>query len=352
MAEADRKRQRVSYNSSCWTTVTAGMALQMLHERTGREQYLESIRLSTRYLKGLQVLDPRHPRRGMFFHNIPQDETVGPNRDGTTTAWGLLNFSRALRDDDLLDRALAYAKCYARFRFSKRHRFPLYPLDSTGGVPKAHACHGGELIPFLELYEHTGDARWLTQIAVPGLDTYAEVFVNPDGSLKQLYDFRNKKEEDWIPKPGALPDRRHAYNDDFGSLALMKGFRITGDRKYLDAAKRFLDWAARQQHEDGSFGEPKVYNDATPVLIIEMLDMQALLRKPVYASCIKKAVKYLLSLQVKDTGKPQAHGGFFGLSPWVKMPRCCVQLRTSGYALAALLKMENKRVYSCYSAAS
>jgi len=270
------KHRRTSY-SSCWTTVTPGMGLQMLHERTGDEQYVESIRLASLYVKGLQVLDPRHPRRGMFFHNIPQDATPGANRDGTTAAWGLLNFARALEDDDLVERALIYAQLFLGYRFSEEHKYPLYDLKSTEGIPKGHSCNGGEFSFFIELYEKTGNDKWLTEVAIPGLDTYVDLFVNDDGSLTQFYNFRERKAEVWGAKPGALPDRRHEYNDDFGALALMKGYRVTGDRKYLDAAKRFLDWAQAQQHEDGSFGEPKVYRDATPVLIIEMLDMQKLL---------------------------------------------------------------------------
>lgn len=341
-----RGRTRVSY-SVCWTTATAGMAALMLHERTGEQKYLDSVSLAARYLKSLQVLDARHPTPGTFHHNIPLDDKPGPGRDSTTAAWGMLHFGLALNDQDLLDRAVLYANCYAEHRFDSRYHFP---LQKTHGATKSHICNGGEFNLFLDLYEKTGDKRWLDDIALPALDVIVTRFINDDGSPNLLVDFETGEVEGLKPGMDGLGDNRHGYNDDFTSLALLKAFRITGERRYLDGARRYLDWAAFGQHADGSFGEPISYKDAPPVLIMEMLDAQAALGRPVYASCIDKAVQHVLSLQVREHKKKEVRGAFYGLSPWVDIPKACVQVRTSGYALAALLRVEAARRYTLYSA--
>ncbi len=345
-----KKRRRAQY-SVCWTTATAAMAAHMLYERTGDEEYLESARLAAGYLKLLQVLNPRDPDHGLIWHDIPGYGIFGPNRDATTAAWAMTKLSAPLQDPDLLERALVYAERFRKERFDARHAFPLWPNRRAEGRAMGQSCCGGEFAFLLDLYQATGETTWLEDLALPGLDTFARAFIRPDGELNLTYDF--DAQEPVSPQPDArgYVDRRHVYNDDFSSLALLKAYAITGEKRYLDATKRYLDWMASVQHPDGSFGEPRVYRDASGTVAIELADLHAALGEPVHSQALAATGAHLLSLQVPDTDKSEVAGAFYGLTPWERLPFCCVHLRTSGYAVAALLKLEAARTYHCYTAA-
>ncbi|GEM_PF-606077 len=353
-----RKRERYCY-STVWNTATTALSLLMLHRRTGKHEYWEAARLAAGYLKTLQIYCSSHPHHGFFREVTPQ--TVESNvRDACTGGWAMLHLSRALKDDELLDRAVAFAGWLKRHGF--RNRFPArgYMLeprpDAPGGMQAwkrkagptwgGFSAHGGSMNLFLELYEATGQKTWLNDIALPALDTFIDKFMLEDGSLVVLRDLDKKLD---VVGLAGQEQHRHRYNDDFASLALIKAYKVTGDDRYRDAARRYLDWAASVQNRDGSFGDPPV-KAASATLPIEMLDMQTVLGRPVYADAIDRAVEHLLALQVRNHRSDKVRGAFWCLSPWVALPRTVVHLRTSSYAMAVLLKLEGAKRYPEYTA--
>ncbi len=360
--EGSRERCRKFY-STVWNIATISMALAMLYTRNGNSRLKASVAKAMDYLETLQILDPDHPHRGAFHETTPQ--TGASNvRDAVTAGWGFVKLSKFLERPQLLDRAVLFAEWLKKHAF--RNGFPasgvvLNPDRNLmqGDVNAfkddelvnwtGFSAHGGSANFFLDLFEATGERKWLDEIALPVLDTFIRRFMLTDGSLVVHVDLSDTGHDlDNVVGMAGHEDHRHRYNDDFASLALMKAYRLTGNDKYLAAARKYLDWAADIQNQDGSFGDP-VIKSASATLALEMLEMDKLLEQPVYEQNIEKAIAHLLTLQMKNPADPEQNGGFWGLSPWVKLPFSSLMGRITGYAIAALLKYEGERDYDFYS---
>ncbi len=80
---------RFSYTDN-WSGAFAGIAMLAWHRATGREDCLESAMCSARYLKTLQVCDPREGWKfGAIREKTPTTPWVYP-RDAMSVAWYFL----------------------------------------------------------------------------------------------------------------------------------------------------------------------------------------------------------------------------------------------------------------------
>lgn len=130
----------------------------------------------------------------------------------------------------------------------------------------------------------------------------------------------------------------HRYNDDFGALANMAAWKITGKQIYRDNSERFLRLMCKTQRADGSFG-PEEWGvpSAGGAVVLEMLAAKQLnISCPEYEIATEKAVKYLLQLQNIVPNNP-ANGGFFGMTDDYEVSTVCANTRTAAYAIMALL---------------
>lgn len=130
----------------------------------------------------------------------------------------------------------------------------------------------------------------------------------------------------------------HRYNDDFGALANMAAWKITGKDIYLENSAKFLKLMCKTQHEDGGFG-PKEWGvpSAGGSVVLEMLAAKRLnISCPEYDIATDKAVEYLLKLQNIAPGNP-ADGAFFGMTDNYEVSTVCANTRTAAYAIMALL---------------
>ena len=124
---------------------------------------------------------------------------------------------------------------------------------------------------------------------------------------------------------------------------LIAASRFFDDRSYLEKASSFAHWLASAQDENGGFAGGEVPS-AVPVSALIFRDIGTLLDDSALLEAAGKSVKKLLEMQYLHTGDPCIDGGFHGLYEG-KEPnrwgRTCVNMRSSAYALIALLKAES-----------
>jgi hypothetical protein len=347
-----RGRQEKTHLTTNWTTGMSTIALLMAWERTRDPRYLEAAKIAGGYLKSLQILDPRNPAAfGGFREETPQSNAFHP-RDALSAAWGLLHLHRATGDDDGLWRAVTFANWLERH--GMRRGYPAWTAyTEKGRTPywQIGSFHGGSPLFFFDLYATTKNRRWL-RTGLTICDAWLRHFPKPDGSIRIEIDADTGEDVTGKSKdPGHIGwQDMHKTNDDFTAQALLRAWRLTRNRRYLDGARAFLDWALTQQRADGAFGDPPV-NSAAATLILELLDFARLARSPRHRQAALRSVPHFLSLQELAAKDPRFHGGFYCVhGDYVHAARVELGVRTSCYALAALLRLEGKRRYQGYTA--
>jgi len=347
-----RGRQEQTRFTTNWNTGMTVISLMMAWQRTKDDRYLKSARMACEYLKTLQSLDARNPAAfGGFREDTPQTAMFHP-RDALSAAWALLHFHLHTGDADCLWRAVTFTRWFERHAL--RRGYPAWTayLDK-GRKPywQRGSFHGGSPLFFFDLHAVTKNPGW-KRVGLTICDTWLKLFPKPDGSIRVEIDAETG--EDVTGKNKDLEhtgwQNMHKTNDDFTSLALLRAYRLTGDQKYLDAARAFLAWALTQQRPDGAFGDPPV-NSAAATLLMELLDFARVARAPRYRLAALRSVPHFLSLQERTSKDPRFLGGFYCVhGDYVHDSRVDLGARTSSYALAALLKLEGARRYVGYTA--
>ncbi len=334
-----------------WTTGMTVIAMLMAWKRTGEKKYLDSARSAGEYLKSLQITDARGRKTfGMIREVTPQTDWCHP-RDALSAAWALLHLGTLARDGESLRRAKLFA---AWFRANAlRKRYPAWTCYADGRKPywQLGSFHGGSPLFFFDLHAATRDKKWLS-LGLGIADAWMRIFPKKDGSIRIEVDPDTGRD-----LTGRGPGEAHVgwqdmhkYNDDFTALALMRAYLLTWKARYLDAARKYLDWILRQQTPSGAFGRPAV-NSAAATLIIELLDLHRITRERKYLDACGRSLDHFLSLQELKRRDKRLHGGFYGTgADYAHGKRSSLNTRTGCYALAALLKLEGRRKYLGYTA--
>ncbi len=255
------------------------------------------------------------------------------------------------RDGEGLYRAKLFAGWFRSNALRKR--YPAWTCHVNGRKPywQLGSFHGGSPLFFFDLYAATHDKQWLsTGLGIA--DAWMRIFLKKDGSIRIEVDPDTGRD-----LTGRGPNRAHVgwqemhkYNDDFTALALMRAYLLTWKTRYLDAARRYLDWILRQQTPSGAFGRRPV-SSAAASLVIELLDFGRITREKKYLEACHRSLDHLLSLQEVKRKDKRLHGGFYGTgAEYAHGTRSSLNTRTGCYALAALLKLESRRKYLGYTA--
>ena len=352
LAEIDVRTGDINEISTNWTTGMSLLSLLMLHKRTGYEKWLDAAKLAGEYLKSLQVLDSRNARNfGMIREISPQGDWCHP-RDALSAAWGLLHLGQVAVDSEAAERALLFARWFKKY--AMRDGYPAWTAYLDGREPywMLGSFHGGSPLFFFDLASHTGDHRWIDEVAVPILENYLRNHLPPRGEIRVIVDPETGKSalrrKEWQNQLSWA--HMHRINDDFSSMALMRSFHVTGEQSHLAAARRFLGWALKRQNSDGSFGDPPV-NSGCASLMSELMDIYAIEGGAQFRAAAAKAGEHLLSLQEMETPDPRFHGGFYGMHGLNDFgTRRVLHIRTSCYAIAACLRLEGGADYPWYTA--
>ena len=338
--------------SSNWTTGMTVISLLMAYERFNDKTYLESAERAGNYLKSLQILDHRYPAAYGFFKEVtPQDTHCHP-RDALSAAWGLLHLYWKNRDPEIFDRVRIFAEWFRQYAMKDGYpAWTVYSEKNKKPYWQKGSFHGGSPLFFFDLYETTRESKWKS-IGLTICDVWTRTFLKKEGSIRVEVDAKTGKDKTgWGPNKGHLGwQDMHKTNDDFSSLALLRAYRLTRNVGYLETARQYLDWVLTLQRKDGAFGRLPVHS-AAATLILELLDLASLTKEKKYEEALQRSIPHFLSLQELTDKQPMIHGGFYCTSgDYAHGNRRELGVRTSCYALAALLRLEGKRSYKEYTA--
>ena len=324
-----------------WTTGVTVSALLSGYKYTGSEKYLTAAGKACKYIKSLQNFDPALPRvNGVFREVTPQSNNAHP-RDALTAAWALLDYSLLVKDEDGINRAKIYGEWFTKVALEKGYPYWTVRFDDQEWEPSwCGSFHSGSALFMYRLYQETGKGKFLKAMCQI-LDFYNKHHMDKEGNITVIIDRESLESLDGkgdkrFTNPGW--EMMHRYNDDFGALANMAAWKVTGKKIYRDNSEKFLRLMCKTQRVDGSFG-PAEWGvpSAGGTVVLEMLAAKQLnISSPQYEHTTEKAVKYLLKLQNINPDNP-ANGAFFGMTDDYEVSTVCANTRTAAYAIMALL---------------
>ena len=347
--DANRGRSIRSYDSHTkekiltgnWMTGSMLSGLLALWKRTGNDAYLTAAELAGRYIMSLQVMDRDDPYFGAIREITPQNIEFAP-RDATGGAWGMVWLAEATKSD-------LYLRCARLFAdwLIEKGMYRGWPLYAVYMDPKLDnfysrgSFQSGAGLFLHDLFQLTGETKYIERGLLPIARIYRDDFINANGSLILERDpFTN---EVTSPKPDVERLPQHAYNDDFGTAMMIAASRLFGDDSYVNRASLFAHWLADHQDADGGFQGGEILS-AVPVSEMIFRDYGTILGDKKLLKSADRSLKKLLEMQFADTGDPCIDGGFYGSYEGVeeqRWGRVNVNMRSSAYALIALLKAES-----------
>ena len=201
------------------------------------------------------------------------------------------------------------------------------------------------------LFLETGGAQYRDAMCNI-LDFYNRHHLSDDGTIGVILD-RDTLEviDNAVDEKQANPGwvMMHRYNDDFGTLANLAAWKVTGKSQYLDAAVCFLSFAISEQNSDGGFGAgQESVPSAGGAVAIELISAMRLgVDLKSAESALENAVQYILDMQNLEKHS-NAYGGFYGMSIQYEDSKEYLTCRTGAYSILALLKYagSNDGIYS------
>jgi hypothetical protein len=293
-----------------WTHGRALFTITEAYTLTGDRKYIESAELGMRYVRALQPLDPYYEvSYGVIAEEIPQAPRGGI-LDGAQAASGMLMLHRATGNQDYLRRGKAFCDFLLRTWEEDRGMpavcefFPekvVYPARSP-----ENCIHQASAIPLWHLYNTTGEGQYL-HIVVDAADRVLAC-QREDGGLNYRGGDVSQAPEPPMNHHWGLGEGQDKFllrNDDGVVVVVLAAYRITGDKKYLDALVRYADWiVVNEPHE-------RPYN-AFGVQANNVLDIGKEAGKDYTDWVLEHLQAHCLDMQILDTGDPKADGGFCG----------------------------------------
>ncbi len=337
----DCQQEKVINYSTNWTTGVGIEALLAGYRAYSDESYKDTAQRAVGYLYGLQNLDQRDQRLyGVFHEETPQTPMAHP-RDALTAAWSLLDWYELVGDQQALDRSEIYANWFVRVAMEKGYPYWTVRFDDQPWEPTwCGSFHSGSAFFMGRMYELTNDQRYLKAMHTI-LDFYNQHHLLDDGTIRVILDRQSHECLDGHAD-GRFSNRgwemMHVYNDDFGAMANMACWKISGNQSYKQAAQRFFDHMIACQNQDGGFG-PKGQSVPSGVgaILMQMLLARQLGLKTISDDVLDCAAGYLLNIQVLEPGA-LSDGAFHGFDDDYQLNRRFANLRAGAYAILALLR--------------
>ncbi len=176
-------------------------------------------------------------------------------------------------------------------------------------IPRAYAFDNGICCRgLLDVYELTGDARYLT-----GARRIAEWLMrealNRDGSVNAVLDLDSGRfvngSAAWYTASGSF----HAKI----AIPLLQLYAVSGERPCRDAALSMCEWALARQRADGAFPANVVTSSvnlhAHCYTVEALLYAYAIERRPSFLEAAERAVGWAIARQRRDGSLPLWHGG-------------------------------------------
>ncbi len=316
-----------------WAMAFAAMGLFAAAKVFDEPKYRRAAEKMGEAIKTMQIFSPFLPRHyGAFREHSPQT-TWCYVRDALSAAWGFVEFYRATGKEEYLERAVLWAEWFLR-EGRDAENWPLWGVDFEPPWPDGSALmrndvagdfSGGNLNFFYQLYKATGDRKWIGGFFVDFADRYIRYVQQADGYYRTI--IKATKAVPAADPQGGL----HKSNDDLSSLGLLCAFRAIGDRRYLEAAERFLAAVYRDQRPDGAFEKSVA---GIPVVLNTIAEGEPLgIRHDFTPEREQKALRVLFSRRHSGEIYPLFEGG---LDEYGDGGVCS---RSSAYSLVVLLKL-------------
>ncbi len=350
---ADCRNNVIQTWTTNWTTGVVVSLLLSAHRAFGDQRYLEAAGRGVSYLRSLQNFTPWQERVfGVLHENTPQTPAAHP-RDALTGAWAMLDYSIAAGDEAAGRAARYYADWFVRYGMETG--YPYWTVRFDDGDWEPHwfgSFHSGSAFFFYRLAQVTGGQKEYVDTMKRILDFYNENLLGADGNITVIREHGTKADLDLTADPAWAPAgwiAMHKFNDDFGALANLAAWQYTGEDRYREAARRFLDCMARQQKADGGFG-PADWQDSIPnaagVILLEMLTAKRLgAVGGEYDAVMDRTAQYLLNQQYLNP-ESRFHGAFHGMTGEYRVDRDFCNTRATGYAIMSLLYYATENTFT------
>ena len=327
-----------------WQTGAALMSLLSVYRRTKDAKYLEAAEYAGHYLMSLQVLDPHETRYyGAIRELTPQSMEFAP-RDATTAAWALVWLYKFTGEDEYLRRAVLFGDFHLKYCMCEG--WPRYACYMEREFPDFYArgsFQSGTGLFYYDLFMASEDCRYIEFGLRPIADNYMKYFFKDNGEIileREIFTWNVTAESG---QKDVTPSM-HLFNDDFGAAMLQTASDLFKDEKYRNAARKYAQWLANHQDEDGGFCDG-AHPSAVPTALMYFHDLGRYYDDENLLKAGEKALGKLLAMQYRNTGDGRLDGAFKGRYEGPKgFPgggETCVNNRTTSYALSALIKLES-----------
>lgn len=337
-----------------WTQGRGIITLLQAYEATERPEYLRTAVQAAEYVKHLQILDARSPRRfGAIREEVPASWYVYP-RDAMEAGLGLLFLWRITRDEEYLYRS----RIFGDWLLSQTREGTGWPtggfyLDEEEAEQHPYRsiyCIGGGAAFFSNLAKATGEARYMDEGLRPMAEYQVEHFVREDGVILNT----PKGEASKGLGHHAAEEARYqgvAVNDDCCGVTMLIAYQELGEQVYLDLSVKYGDWMM-------ACPGPLPNHAAVPLQALTLLDLAELSGEKKYADFARERLApAFMKGQMLDTGDPAVEGAFRGedeqpshYGPADAKREEFVNTRVTAYAANALFKLDGKVFGPYYSA--
>ncbi len=292
-----------------WTHGRALFTVNQAYVITRDQKYLDSAELAMRYLRAMQPLDPFYELTyGSIREEIPQ-APKGGILDGAQAASGFLMMHRITGNVDYLRRGRAFCEFLRRTWDPDRGMVVFceyYPEEKLTYGDSMGCIHQASAIPLWHLHKSTGERQHLPIV----LDSADRILScqRADGGMNYIPGDVSKAPEPPFNHHWGLGEGLDKFllrNDDGIVFVVLAAYRITGDRKYLDAMVRYAKWIMANEPHERPF-------NAFGIQAANVLDIAQEAGLDFSEWVLDHVQKHCLDLQVSGTGDPRADGGFRG----------------------------------------
>jgi len=338
-----------------WTQGRGIITLLAAWEATGQPQYLRTAIQAGEYIKTLQILDAREPRRhGAIREECTASWYVYP-RDALEAALGLVFLHRATGDDEWLYRARLFGDWFIDQAMDETGWAPwgfwLDAAEHRAKNPNHSFCLGGGTPFFSNLHKATGDAKYLDKGFKPLARHQLERYVREDGCI--LSSARGEKVTAGTGHHDAKASRYAglAVNDDALGVTNVVAWKELGEQAYLDKAVAYAEYMLRDEY-------PVPNHAALGLRALTLMETARASGEKRFAAFVAERLAPLfMKHQVAGSQDPAVEGAFRGedeptecYGPKGSDPLEFVNTRVTAYAASALFKLDGTVFGPYYSA--
>lgn len=337
----DCKAKKTLYLSSNWQTGIAIDAMLSGFIFFEDEKYLKSAKRAAEFLWSMQDFTPWKSDTFGVFHEVTPQTPMAHPRDALSAAMALFDYSLVADCDESYRRSMAYADWFMRVAMSEGYPYWTVRFDDQPWEPFwSGSFHSGSALFFYRLYNQTSDEKYLAAMETI-LTHYNLKHIDKNGDITVIIDRKTGMSLDGhgdLKYTNLGWEMMHRYNDDFGALANLAAWQITGKPQYANSAVAFLKKMLEIQREDGGFGPKNVsIPSAAGTVLTELLVAEKMGFKLASQQQYEAILNYIFSRQVRSDD--EADGGILGMSSHgYDVSTTEANVRAMAYAISAMIK--------------